>query len=47
MAEAKRCAVCGQSKPLSEFHANRSRPDGRQSRCKQCHVAPNEQEGER
>jgi hypothetical protein len=32
----KRCARCGQTKPLSEFHKNRRRRDGVQTYCKRC-----------
>lgn len=32
----KRCYVCGESKPLSEFHRCRARRDGRQTYCKAC-----------
>lgn len=32
----KTCTRCGETKPLTEFHRNRSAPDGRQSRCKVC-----------
>lgn len=32
----KTCSYCGQSKPLSEFHKDKSRKDGLQYRCKIC-----------
>lgn len=32
----KRCAKCGQTKTLSEFHRSVSSRDGRASRCKEC-----------
>lgn len=32
----KRCRVCGQEKPLDDFHRNSRAKDGRQSRCKEC-----------
>lgn len=32
----KRCPRCGETKPLSEFHANKSRRDGVQTYCKPC-----------
>jgi hypothetical protein len=32
----KRCARCGQTKPLSEFHKNKSRRDGVQTYCRPC-----------
>jgi len=34
--ESKTCPRCGRSLPLSEFHKDRSRPDGLYSYCKQC-----------
>lgn len=35
--ETKACAKCGRTKPLTEYHRNRNRPDGRQVWCKPCH----------
>jgi len=32
----KTCSGCGKTKPLAEFHKNRSSPDGRRSVCKEC-----------
>jgi hypothetical protein len=32
----RRCWACGQVKPLSAFHKDASRPDGRAGRCKVC-----------
>lgn len=32
----KRCSKCGEVKPLSDFHKNRSNPDGLQYGCKPC-----------
>jgi len=32
----KQCAICHESKPLEEFHRNKSKKDGRDSRCRQC-----------
>ena len=32
----KTCYVCGKSKPKTMFYHDRSRYDGRQSRCKDC-----------
>lgn len=32
----KTCCHCKQSKPYSEFHKNRSQPDGYAHRCKSC-----------
>lgn len=34
---AKLCNICGETKPLTEFHRQSSRPDGRQTRCKACY----------
>lgn len=36
---SKKCTKCGERKELAEFHCDRSRPDGRRSRCKLCHRA--------
>lgn len=35
----KACPGCGQAKPLSEFHRNQTRSDGRQTYCKACQRA--------
>lgn len=32
----KRCSDCEGKKPLSEFHKNKTKPDGLQSICKVC-----------
>lgn len=32
----KTCTKCGETKPLDDFHRNRSRADGRHSRCREC-----------
>jgi hypothetical protein len=32
----KTCNVCKQDKELNEFNANKSKPDGLQSKCKEC-----------
>lgn len=32
----KKCGKCQQVKPYSEFHKNKTRPDGYASRCKEC-----------
>lgn len=32
----KRCPRCSTTKPLSDFHKNRSRPDGHNQYCKMC-----------
>lgn len=34
--ETKACGRCGATKPLSDFHRDRTKPDGRQIRCKEC-----------
>jgi hypothetical protein len=34
--DKKRCTKCGEEKPLSEFHRDRTRPDGRYSFCATC-----------
>lgn len=36
MEAEKRCTKCGETKPLDEFHKDRSQPDGRCPRCKVC-----------
>lgn len=35
----KRCSTCGETKPLTEFHKNKKRPDGLSERCKACRRA--------
>ena len=35
----KRCAVCKETKPLAEFHKNKSSATGYHSECKPCNVA--------
>ncbi len=35
----KQCTGCLLVKPLTEFHARRDRPDGRENRCKECRKA--------
>lgn len=32
----KRCTCCGKTKPLTDFHAQKSGKDGRISKCKEC-----------
>lgn len=32
----KKCYACGNTKPLSEYYRDKSRPDGVSSRCKEC-----------
>ena len=38
-AVSKRCAKCGETKPVSEFRANRRMRDGVSSWCADCHNA--------
>ena len=38
MPDAKPCTGCEEVKPLDEYHRNRTKPDGRQVRCKTCVV---------
>lgn len=35
----KTCSKCKRSKPLDDFHRNRTTKDGRTSRCKECAIA--------
>ncbi|WP_229398195.1 hypothetical protein [Micromonospora okii] len=35
----KRCGDCGEVRPLFDFAADRSRPDGAQRRCRPCDSA--------
>jgi 5-methylcytosine-specific restriction endonuclease McrA len=37
--DTKLCRKCNETKPLAEFHMNRSKPDGRQPFCKPCWMA--------
>lgn len=37
--ESKICPKCQEDKPLTEFHRNSKKPDGRQSWCKVCNTA--------
>ena len=37
MKAAKRCPICGKTKPVEEFPRNRSKKDGLASYCKPCH----------
>jgi hypothetical protein len=41
MEATKRCSMCGEVKPLTEFHRNRQKPDGLQVRCKACNIETN------
>lgn len=41
--ETKRCSCCGQVKPVSEFHKNKSKPDGLHLACKVCRKAESKQ----
>ena len=36
MEEKKRCKKCGQEKPLSDFHRDKTKKDGRKNVCKSC-----------
>jgi Recombination endonuclease VII len=38
-AQFKTCSKCGASKPLTEFHRNKHRKDGRHSQCAPCAIA--------
>ena len=38
----KRCSMCHEWKPLSDFHRNRRRRDGLQTACKPCNIARNQ-----
>jgi hypothetical protein len=33
------CTGCGETKPLTEYHVDRARKNGRCTRCKACHTA--------
>ena len=35
----KTCTKCGATKPLSDFHRDRTKPDGHRARCKACFLA--------
>jgi hypothetical protein len=39
MSGGKRCWACGETKPVEAFNRNRSRHDGRQTRCRACENA--------
>lgn len=39
-AEYKICPKCGENKPLSEFHTQRSAPDGKTRKCGICRALP-------
>lgn len=36
MLDVKPCTGCGEVKPLDDYHRNRTKPDGREFRCKTC-----------
>jgi hypothetical protein len=36
MTDRKQCTLCGEVKPLSEFHRNPNATDGRHTRCAEC-----------
>ena len=35
---SKACSTCGQTKPLTAFYTDQRNRDGRQGRCKACHL---------
>lgn len=35
----KKCRICGQDKPLSEFHKNKGNKDGHATLCRACQAA--------
>lgn len=37
--QLKKCRVCGQVKPLTDFSNNATKPGGKQSECKTCNTA--------
>ena len=39
----KSCSICNLSKPYTDFHANRTKADGRESACKYCALARKKQ----
>lgn len=41
IAERKTCPLCARELPLSAFHRDRTRADGRDPRCKECRRLPN------
>lgn len=43
----KYCFACREPKPVSEFHRNRSKSDGRASQCKACSKMTTSAVGER
>jgi len=45
--QLKTCPKCGESRPLSDFHKNPARYDGRTSYCRYCRVTPKALERER
>jgi hypothetical protein len=34
----RRCVICRETKPLEDFHKDKSRKEGRSYRCKTCHA---------
>lgn len=34
--ETKKCRICGEEKPLMEFHRNKKANDGLRNECKEC-----------
>ncbi len=45
--QVKTCTACGDLKDIHEFHSDKSKPDGRRSRCKVCTTASNKASAER
>lgn len=38
MTNAKRCRVCGEEKPLEDFHPRKDAKDGRRNDCRECNL---------
>ncbi len=43
----RRCPTCGETKRLSQFHENRTKPDHRNGICKSCQAAVDRRTRER
>jgi hypothetical protein len=43
----KRCTRCGETKEIAEFNRDKSKKDGRESRCKACRAHPRERANDR
>lgn len=41
MTGSKTCSTCRKAKPVTEFHRHKSKPDGRQTVCKDCKITYN------